>query len=113
MLDPSLLAGTPFRSKTAFVDLVGTVSFMHNALIQATIALTGNVPTRYGLDPAAPQADLLQVIQSQHASLSKALGIEPPDDLTSFDLTDGTDFASWTFLLAADLTRLRDAAGVI
>ncbi len=113
MMDPTLLAGTPFRNRSAFEDLVGTVSFMHNALIQSTVTLTGIPPTRYALDPAAPQADLLQAIQAQHASLAESLGIAQPSDLQSFDLTDATDFASWTFLLADDLTRLRDAAGIV
>ena len=113
MLDPSLLASTPHKSGTAFLDLVGTVSLMHSTLIEATIRTTGNVPRRVTIDAAEPQEDLLQAIHDQQASLAQALGLGPPTDLRSFDLTDPNDFASWTFLLAADLTRLRNAAGVV
>jgi hypothetical protein len=85
---------------------------MHSVLIEATIRTTGNVPTRYSFEAAEPQSDLLQVIEAQHRSLAKALGLGAPQNLQSYDLTDPTDFASWTYILAADLTRLRNAAGV-
>lgn len=113
MMDPSLLGSTPFKSPTAYIDLVGTVGQMHAILIDATIRKTGNVPARYGLDAGQPQDDMLESIQSQHKALAQALGIGPPPDLESFHLNDPAEWASWTFILAGDLTRLRDAAGVI
>lgn len=113
MLSPDLLAGTPHKSGTAFLDLIGQVSLMHATLIEATIRTTGVVPRRVPFDAGEPQEHLLNAIQEQHVSLARALGLPPPGDLQSFDLTQAGDWASWTFLLAADLTRLRDAAGVV
>jgi hypothetical protein len=117
MLDPSLLAGTPFKSGTAFLDLIGTLTLMYGQIMQGAIVnaiIAGSTfPTRVTLDAGEPHADLLSAIHNQHVSLARALGIDAPPDLQSFDLNDPTDFAAWTFLLSADLTRLRDAAGVV
>jgi hypothetical protein len=113
MLDPGLLGSTPFKSPTAYIDLIGTVSLMHAILIEATIRTTGNTPARFGFDAFEPQDDMLEAIQAQHKSLAEALGLGAAPDLQSFRLTDPAQWASWTFILAADLTRLRDAAGVL
>ena len=117
MMSPSLLASTPHKSGTAFLDLIGTLTLMYSQIMQGAITnaviLGTHYPTRAPIDAGQPQADLLSAVHNQHVSLARALGIDPPPDLQSFDLSDANDFASWTFLLADDLTRLRDAAGVV
>lgn len=113
MIDPSLIAGTPFRSKTAFEDLMGTINLIHDGLIVAVNTLTGAAVAKYPFDAYENQDDFLEQIQQQHRALSRALGIPDPPDLQSFNLRDESEWVSWIFLLAADLTRLKDAAGVI
>jgi hypothetical protein len=112
MIDPRLFASTPHRSRTGFEDLIGQVVLMHAALVPSIFAATGIVPRRFPIDAGAALPDLLQAIQAQHVSECQALGISPPPDLQSFDLQNPTDFASWTFLLGNDLTRIKAAAGV-
>lgn len=112
MIDPALLASTPFDNRTAYRDLIGQIALLHNALIPAIAALTGAAVKRMPIDANADAADLLQSIQAQHAAEAVALGIAAPPDLESFDLEDPADFASWTFVISNDLTRLKAAAGV-
>lgn len=112
MLTPTLLASTPFRSKTSYEDLIGECVKFYNAFIPATILKTGKTPKRIPIDAQMPPWDLLQAIQSQHTSLALALGLAPPVDLQSFDLKDASQFSSWTWLLSNDLQRLKLAAGV-
>jgi hypothetical protein len=56
---------------------------------------------------------MLDQVQAQHAALSRALGIDDPPDLQSFDLKQEGDWTSWVYLLAGDLNRLKSAAGVV
>lgn len=112
MLNPTLLASTPFKSRTAYEDFIGQCILLYNAIIPATILKTGKVPKRIPIDASQPPWDLLQGIQSQHTSLALALGLAAPPDLQSFDLKDASQFASWTFLVGNDLARLKLAAGV-
>ena len=113
MIDPRVFSSTPHKSLTAFQDLVGQVVLMHAALIPAIIAQTGVMVRRYPIDAGAQQADLLQTIQQQHNSECLALGIEPPPDIQSFDLKDPTEWASFTFILANDLARIKASAGIV
>lgn len=113
MISPGLLASTPFKSKTAFEDLVGTCVLIYGPMIDAAFRLTGRTAKRVPIDAHAASTDLLQAIQSQHNSISAALGIPLSPDLQSYDLSKADDFASWTFLLSGDLSRLKSAAGIV
>lgn len=113
MIDPGLLAGTPFRSRTAYEDLIGTISVIHAGLVEAVTTLTGTAVVRYSIDPGEPLEDVLDQVMSQNQALSRALGIDDPPDLEEFDLRDESQWVSWTLLVAQDLTRIKLAAGVI
>ena len=113
MIDPGLLAGTPFRSRTAYEDMLGTISLIHAGLVDAVTTLTGISVVRYSPDPGEPDDDVLDQIQSQHQALSRALGIDDPPDLEEFDLRDESQWVSWTLLVAQDLSRIKSAAGIV
>ena len=49
-----------------------------------------------------------QVMNAAHL----ALGLQPPVDLTNYDLRKEEDFVSWIFLLSQAGSRLRTAAGL-
>jgi hypothetical protein len=93
--------------------MLGTVKVIHDGLIDATNNLTGTSVARYNFDSGEPPDDVLEQIQNQHRALSRALGVEDPPDLQEFDLRQETDWVSWTFIMAQDLTRLKNAAGVV
>mgnify|MGYP003579113763 CR=1 FL=1 len=113
MIDPGLLAGTPFRSRTAYEDMLGTIAVIHAGLTDAVTTLTGIPVVRYSIDPGEPMDDVLDQVQAQNLALSRALGIDDSPDLEEFDLRDESQWVSWTLLVAQDLTRIKIAAGVI
>jgi hypothetical protein len=113
VLDPNILAGTPFRNKTAYEDMIGTISTIHDGLIEAVSNLTQTSPAKYVLDANSPMDETLETIQSQSQALSRALGIDDPPDLQTFNLRDQSEWVSWTFVVAQDLNRIKIAAGVV
>lgn len=113
MLNFALLASTPFKSKTSFEDLIGTAVLAYGPMIDAAFRLTGRTAKRVPIDAHAAPTDLLQAIQAQHNSIAQALQIPLSPDLQSYDLSKADDFASWTFLLSGDLTRLKVASGIV
>lgn len=113
MIDPGLLAGTPYRSKTAYEDMIGTIAVVFNGLVEQTTLLTGTSVALYTFDSNEETDDILEQIQNQARAISRGLGIADPPDLQSFNLREESDWVSWTFLMAGELKRLKDAAGVI
>lgn len=111
-VDPKLFGSTPFRNKTAWRDLKGTLYLWHVNLAD-TIAAGGfgGYPVYYIGSPAKDQAEQ-EIIERMHAGAAAALGIAPPPTLAGYDLDDPADFASWTWLLSLDCDRLRAEAGM-
>lgn len=112
-LSPSLISGVPFRNRTAYSDLSGILFFQHQAIAE-TISRTLGVAVRLmplgGADITSES--FLFALQAQFADECRALFITPPADMQSFDLDDEAEFASWTFLVAEELSRVKSAAGV-
>ena len=112
MIDPILLASVPHRNLTAFRDLTGTLEMMHRAIAQSAFGLTGTAYRVLPLGDGRGEASWLQALQQQHEAAALALGLQAPADLSSYDLTEPEQWASFTWILAQDLRRLRDAAGL-
>lgn len=112
MLDPILIASVPHRNLTAFRDLSGTIESMHRAIAQAAFGLTGTAYRILPLGDGRGDASWLQALQAQHEAAAQALSLTPPADLSSYDLREADQWASFTWVLSQDLIRLRDAAGV-
>lgn len=93
--------------------MIGTIGVVFDGLIEATTRLTAQSVARYTFDAGSPQEDILEQIQNQARAVARGLGIDDPPDLQSFDLRQESDWVSWTFLMAGELTRLKTAAGVI
>lgn len=112
-LDPRLISGTPWKNRTAYADLSGILALTHRAIAQQ-ISLDLQVAVRYmPLGSADITSDsFLFALQSQMADECRALAITPPADIQSFDLTDESEFASWSFLVASETSRIKSSAGV-
>lgn len=112
-LSPSLISGVPFRNRTAYADLSGILFFQHRAIAE-TISRTLGVAVRLmplgGADITSES--FLFALQMQMADETRVLAIAPAADVQSFDLTDEAEFASWTFLVASETSRIKSAAGV-
>ena len=111
MIDPSVFNNVPFRNPTAWKDFVGTHYLWWRALNEQIFALTGTAIREYPIGDGGG-AEWLQAVQAQYVDASAALGLSPPPDLSSYDLTKAPEYASWTFLVSQAATRLRAAAGL-
>lgn len=111
MVDPSNWASVPYGNRNAFRDFVGTHYLWHRALVEQIFAVTGTsvalLPIGEGGGP-----EWLLAVQRQYEAEAHALGLAAPPDLSSYDLSDQSDFASWTFLLSQQATILATAAGL-
>ena len=103
MISPLLFQSTPFGSETAWNDFLGQDGMWHLNLAKAT-------GTPYILIDDLKQN--LAPHAAMHNAVADALGITKVGDLESFDLEDETSFISFMFLEAADLMRMRAAAGL-
>lgn len=112
ILDPALLASTPYQNFTALIDAAGILHLYHRALAETISATTGKSYRTYPLGDGRGTPDWLWAVQQTHVNAAAALGIAPPPDLASFDLSRADDHASFFFLVANDLKRLRNAAGL-
>lgn len=93
------------------VDFAGSHYLYHVALANAIFRnFTRQVRVLPIGNPDGP--NWLQAIQSQLLSETTALGIAPPADVASFDLSRPEDHASFFWILSQELTRIRDAAGL-
>ena len=111
MLDPALFASVPFGSVTAMRDFAGNLALYNHALADQIFAVAGEtIPVP---DVGTPGGyDWLQAIQSYLQSASVALGLGSPADLSSFDLSEATDHASFFFSLSQEYRVLRAASGL-
>ena len=83
----------------------------HRALAAKVAALTGTAYKTYPLGTGGGP-DWLHAVQLQYQNASAALGIAPPPDLESYDLSQAGDFASWTFIISQTSRTLALAAGL-
>lgn len=67
---------------------------------------------KYPLGNGRGEPQWLDALTKQHADEARALGLIAPPDFSDFNLRDPSEWASFTFLLANDLQRLRSAAGL-
>lgn len=107
-IDPALFASTPFGNPTALVDFSGTLQLYLRNVTQRVFDLTGISVREVPLgDPGPPQ--WCEAIQSQYVAITTALGIDSPPDLSSYDLEQASDHASFFFQLAQTTRVLRNA----
>lgn len=112
MLDPSLFSGVPFHNRTAFADAAGTLDLYHAVLADAIARLTQTPVRKYPLGNGRGEKEWLTALTRQHADEAQALGLPGPPDFTDFSLGDPSEWASFWFIVANDLQRIRIAAGV-
>ncbi len=111
MIDPKLFASIPFNNKTAWTDFLGQFALYHHALADRVGRTLGTSYRVYPLgDGGGPE--WLGAVQQTHQNAAQALALSPPPDLQDYALDDASDFASWTFAISQDLTRLRIASGL-
>ncbi len=111
MVDPRLWGSVPFNNKNAWDDFTGTFALWHRALATQIATLTGIAYKTYPLGTGGGD-EWLHAVQRQYQNASAALGIAPPVDLESYDLTQPGDFASWTFTISQASRTLALAAGL-
>ena len=111
MIDASLFASVPHKNFTALLDFAGTFDLYHRVLANV-VAAQGHPYRRYPLGDGRGTPNWLWAVQQTHVNAAAALGIAPPPDLASFDLSQPEDHASFFFLVANDLKRLRNQAGL-
>lgn len=110
-LDPALFASVPYGSATALLDFSGTLQLYMRNLTAQVFALTGISVREVPLgDPGGPQ--WLEAVQSQYVAIASALGVDAPPDLSSYDLAEPSDHASFFFQLAQETRALRNATGL-
>ena len=113
MIDPALFASVPYGSKTALVDFAGTLELYFRALAQQAATVAPGLTFRlYPLGDPNQQEQWLDAIQSQYRAIAEVLQIEGPPDLTSFDLDEPEDHASFFFIIAQETRILRNAVGL-
>lgn len=110
-LDPALFASVPFKSATAFTDFAGTLALYHRALAEHIFRTFGQTYRLYNLGDGRGDADWLQAVQKQYEAAAGALGLAGPPDLSSFDLSQPEDHASFFFVVANETRVLSRAAG--
>ncbi len=111
VVDPHHWSHLPFGDQTAFLDFAGTHALFHRAL-DVKIRSLGGAPYNYLPIGDGGGSEWLLAVQQAHAGAAAALLIPEPPDLTSYDLSDPDEFTTWTYLLALDDIRLRQAAGL-
>ena len=62
---------------------------------------------------AVPTGDYLNSLQQTLGNACTALGITQPQDISSFDLRDSSEWASFTWVLSQELRRISTAAGIV
>ena len=129
-LDARQIASTPFRNITALQDLCGYLEGYRLALSAKIFALNGktyrdaNLGDGAGLfalgysptkkwSEAVPTGDYLNSLQQTLGNACTALGIAQPQDISSFDLRDSSEWASFTWVLSQELRRISTAAGIV
>lgn len=111
MIAPQMWSNLPFGNRTAWRDFVGTHWLWHRAVAEQVRRTTGIGYRVYPIGDGYGSA-WLDAVQQTYTNAAAALGLSPPGDLRSYDLSRAEDFASWTFLLSNEAERIRQAAGV-
>lgn len=112
-LDPTLLSGVPFQSRTAALDLSGQIFLLCRAITEKVSRDFGVACSLYPLGGADLKSEsYLAALQAQLSAITTALALAPSPDVQSFDLDDESEWASWTYLVSGELNRLKLAAGV-
>jgi len=106
-----LWAGVPFHNKTALDDFAGMYELWCRDLAQ-TIGLLNGVTVRLWPLGSPGGAEWLQSIEAQNLEFARALGIAPPGDLSTYDLRDPSEHASWFWVLSQYSEVLRASAGL-
>lgn len=109
-VDPALWSNVPFQNRTAWVDFVGQHWLWHRNLAEFVRRGTGVSYRVYPIGDGGGSL-WLRAVQETYVNASVALGVAPPSDLASYDLSEASDFSSWTFLVSQQASRLREAAG--
>lgn len=112
MLDPSLFASTPYNDRTALLDYFGLESRFHRELVRRTHELRGAVYPTYALGDGGGRA-WMEAHQKEMEWAARLFEIPPPVDLSSYDLSDPVDHATFFFLSAQEHLRLMRAAQLL
>ena len=112
MIDPALFSNVPFRNATAWTDFTGTLWLYLRALAEHVGRNQGVTIRVQPIGDGDGRSRWLQAVQETLVSASLALQIAPPNDLSSYDLSEPEQFASWTFLVSQQCSRMREAAGI-
>ncbi len=111
---PGLWQSLPFNDKDALTDFMGAHALWHTALDKVVRAGGGAAyPSRnLGDGPVGDGGDWHLVHQTMHEGAAAGLGLSESPDFSSYDLTHRDDFATWTWLHAAEHIRLGAAAKI-
>jgi hypothetical protein len=110
-IDTRLWASTPFNNPTAWSDFVGTHFLWWQTMKDQIASITGVSVRLYPIGHGGGSA-WLNAVQKTYESACNALGIAPPADLESYQLSDPGDFASWCFTISQESRRLALASGL-
>lgn len=111
MIDTRMWASVPFKNPTAWVDFVGTHDLWWRVVSDRIVALTGAPIRTYPLGSGGGQV-WLAAVQQQYTHAAEALGLEPPPDLQTYDLSEPGDFASWTWVISQTARQIALATGL-
>ena len=110
--DPRSWEVLTYGDETAFLDFIGSHELLMRQFQDYAVRVLG-LPT-YSVLPLGDYTgpEWHDVDQMVHEGLASSLGLPAPIDLRSYDLSDRDQFASWTWLHAQDMVRLRLALGL-
>lgn len=110
-IDPALFASVPFNAPNAFADFSGTLALYHRALADHIFQRFGVQYRLFNIGDGRGDADWLHAVQGQYEAAATAIGLAGPPDLSSFDLSEPEDHASFFFVISNETRLLRNAAG--
>lgn len=110
MIAPLIWSSTPWGNSTALRDFAGS----HWLWLRAVADQAARQGTPFRLFPVGDPGGRawLGAIQQQYEAANAAVGLAPPPDLASYDLTRKTDHDAFMFALAGVAENLRSATGV-
>jgi len=73
---------------------------------------TGRSVTTLPVGTGAGRGPWLLLVQQMMNEACDALGVPPPPDLATYNLSDQDDFASWMYTMSQQGERLRITAGL-
>lgn len=111
MIDPGLWGSTPFGNTTAREDYFGMESNWHQVLSDRISRLNGATYRRSPLGDGGGSPWLF-AHQQELVAAARAVGIAAPPDLSSFNLSNPDEWASFHFLNANYHRLLGRASGL-